>query len=115
MSKTLTEQEIREEIERLSPFFHDIELPYGLRTYVPELSRRDSERKRLARLLRHFWPTLLSVYGGSLRGQRVLDLACNCGGLSVEAAKAGAEYVLGIDIVDRYLEQAEFVKQKYNW
>ncbi len=111
MSKTLTEQEIREEIERLSPFFHDIELPYGLRTYVPELSRRDSEQKRLARLLRHFWPTLLDVYGGSLRGQRVLDIACNCGGLSVEAAKAGAEYVLGIDIVDRYLEQAEFVKQ----
>lgn len=32
------------------------------------------------------------------------------GGFSVEASRLGADYVLGVDIVDRYIEQANFIK-----
>ncbi len=46
-----------------------------------------------------------------MQGKRVLDVACNCGGFSVEAAKLNSEYVLGIDLVDRYIEQANFIKR----
>jgi tRNA (mo5U34)-methyltransferase len=53
----------------------------------------------------------LEACGGSLDGKRVLDIACNCGGFSVEAARRGSEYVLGIDLVDRYIEQANFIKR----
>ena len=107
----MTEQAIRDEVRRLAPFHHDIELPHGVRTHVPQASRREVERTRVSNLVRHLWPSLLDVCGGSLAGQRVLDVACNCGGFSVEAAKSGADYVLGVDIVDRYLEQAQFVRR----
>jgi tRNA (mo5U34)-methyltransferase len=106
----VNEQEMKNELRRLAPFHHDIELPYGLATYVPELSRRSIERTRLPNLLAHAWPPLLEMCGGTLKGRRVLDVACNCGGFSVEAARSGADFVLGTDVVDLYLEQARFVK-----
>lgn len=103
MTQAIPKQTIIAEIERLAPFHHDVELPYGLRTHAPK-------RTRLADLVKHAWPSLLRAAGGSLEGQHVLDVACNCGGFSFEAAKAGAEAVLGIEIVDLYLEQANFIK-----
>ena len=106
----MTEGEIRETIRRLAPFHHDVALPFGLRTHVPELSRREVERTRLPSFIQHAWPSLLEACGGSLDGLRVLDVACNCGGFAVEAAKSGADYVLGIDLVAHYIEQANFIK-----
>ncbi len=107
----MNEAEIRETIQRLAPFYHDIALPYGLRTHVPELARRkDVERERFQRFIDHAWPALLNCYGGTLAGRRVLDVACNCGGFSIQAARSGAEAVLGIDVVDHYLEQANFIR-----
>jgi tRNA (mo5U34)-methyltransferase len=41
----------------------------------------------------------------------VLDVGCNCGGFAVAAARDGATRVLGIDVVERYIEQARFVKR----
>ncbi len=107
----MTEDQLRERVRELAPFHHKVELPHGVSTHLPEMAHRGVERTRVDTLMRHGWPQLLKASGGSLRGRRVLDCACNCGGFSVEAIKAGAEYVLGIDIVDRYLEQAEFIKQ----
>lgn len=107
----MKEEEIREQIRRLAPFYHNVELPYGLRTYIPELSRRDIERTRCPNLIRHAFSPLMQACGGSLRGLRVLDVGCSCGGFSVEASKRGAEYVLGIDTADRYIEQANFIKE----
>jgi len=109
-STSLSEPEIRAEIRRLAPFHHAVELPYGLRTYDPELSRREVERTRLDDLGKYVRRILGEVFGESLAGRRVLDVACNCGGFSVEAARLGAS-VLGIDIVDRYLEQARFIQR----
>jgi 2-polyprenyl-3-methyl-5-hydroxy-6-metoxy-1,4-benzoquinol methylase len=111
MQTELTEKEIKAEICRLAPFYHKVELPYGLSTSVPGMSRRNFENTRVSNLLRHAFPALLDVCGGSLKGKRVLDVACNCGGFSVEAAKLGAEYVLGFDVVDHYIDQANFIKR----
>jgi tRNA (mo5U34)-methyltransferase len=97
----LTEAEIRRELERLGPFHHEVELPFGLRTR----GDRKLDRVRFGALRDHLWPHL------ALEGRRVLDVACNCGGFSIEAAKSGADYVLGIDVVDRYLDQANFLKR----
>jgi len=106
-----SEDQIRARVQELAPFHHSVELPYGLNTFVPSASHRDVERTRIASIMRHGWPQLLAACGGSLQGKRVLDIACNCGGFSVAAVEAGAEFVLGIDVVDRYLEQAEFIRE----
>jgi 2-polyprenyl-3-methyl-5-hydroxy-6-metoxy-1,4-benzoquinol methylase len=114
MQNKMTEQEMRNEIARLAPFHHRVDLPYNLSTFVPELSRRPIEYSRLENLVKHAFPTLIQACGGSLQGKRVLDVACNCGGFTVEAAKLGSEYVLGIDLTDHYLEQASFIKRALN-
>src|SRR5713226_5976074 len=114
MPMALTEKEMKEEVYRLAPFLHKVELPYGLSTYVPEMSRQPGEYTRLSNLVRHAFPALVEVFGGSLEGKRVLDVACNCGGFSMEAAKLGAKYVLGFDSVDHYINQANFIKRALN-
>ena len=111
MLSDLTKKQIESEIQRLAPFHHKIDLPYELSTYIPELPRPTDKGTRVSSVVKHAFPSLIEACGGSLKGKRVLDVACNCGGFSVEAAKLGSEYVLGVDVVDRYIEQANFVKR----
>ena len=110
-SRPIDEAELRQELERLSPFHHDIALPYGLRTDMPELPGGGGQHTRVQTLVHHGFPPLLGEYGGSLDGLAVLDVACNCGGFSFEAARHGASRVLGFDIVPRYLEQAQLIRR----
>ena len=111
MNTEMTKQEMEAEIQRLAPFHHKVDLPYGLTTFDQERSLRHREQTRLDSLMRHAFPELLKIYGGSLKGKRVIDIASNAGGFSIEAAKLGADYVLGIDVADRYLDQANFIKR----
>jgi len=108
--RPLTKKEIESELHRLAPFHHAVDLPHGFQTYIPEASRQERERTRLDSLRKHAWPAILDACGGSFSGRRILDVACNCGGFSVEAAKTGADYVLGIDIDEHYIEQANFIR-----
>jgi 2-polyprenyl-3-methyl-5-hydroxy-6-metoxy-1,4-benzoquinol methylase len=110
-SQDLSKEHLEAELQRLAPFHHDIELPHGLHTYDPEKGRRSIERTRIDNLVRLGFPPLLEAVGGSLEGKRVLDVACNCGGFSFQAAAMGAGEVLGFDVVDRYLEQADFIRR----
>lgn len=107
---SMSKREMEAEISRLAPFRHNLELPYGLRTGSEDPDLQDFKSARVQGLVDHAFPALLEACGGSLKGLRVLDLACNSGGFSIEASRLGADHVLGIDIVDRYLEQARFVK-----
>ena len=76
MRANLTEQEIRDELNRLAPFHHKVALPYNLSTYIPELSRRPVEYTRVNNLVNHAFPALIEICSGSLHGKRVLDVAC---------------------------------------
>ena len=109
MDSTMSKQEMEREIQRLAPFHHMVDLPYGLKTYDPDSSLRHREQTRVDSLMRHGFPSLLNACGGTLEGKRVIDVGCNAGGFSVEAARLGAEYVLGLDVADRYLDQANFI------
>lgn len=106
----MNRRDIEKGLRRLEPFHHEIELPHGLCTRPPNQRRENDAPPRVWELIAHAFPTLLDACGGSFEGLRVLDVACNCGGFSVEASKHGADYVLGVDVVDRYIEQASFVK-----
>ena len=111
MTSSMTKEEMEQEIKRLAPFHHQVALPHGLSTYDAESSLRRRETTRLDALTRHAFPRLLELCGGSFEGKRVIDVACNCGGFSIEAARLGADHVLGFDVADRYLDQANFIKR----
>ncbi len=69
--------------------------------------RDHSHRQRHA----HIFPPLLSMTGGSLAGNTVLDIACNAGFWSIQAKRAGADSVTGVDASPRNVEQAQFIAQ----
>ena len=73
------------------------------------MARRDEEATRIADLRSYVWPVVKERFGG-FQGLRILDVATNAGGFAIEAAKSGAKSVLGIDIVDHYLAQANFIR-----
>ncbi len=64
---------------------------------------RHAERKR------YFFDALVGMFGGTLRGKRVLDLACNAGYWSLAAAEAGADFVFGLEGRQMHVDQANFV------
>lgn len=106
----MSRSEMEAQLAELAPFHHAIELPFGLSTYDAATARHDRERTRLRSLIDHLWPHMLEAHGGSLAGLRVLDIACNCGGFAIEAARAGAAEVVGIDVDPHYIRQAEFIR-----
>ncbi|HEY0011493.1 MAG TPA: methyltransferase domain-containing protein [Allosphingosinicella sp.] len=59
---------------------------------------------------RHFIPQLVAAAGGSLRGKRVLDMACNSGFWSIQCALMGAE-VVGFDARPELVAQANLLKE----
>lgn len=64
---------------------------------------RHQQRKK------YFFDPLVQLFDGSLAGKRVLDLGCNAGFWSLNAIRAGCDYVLGIDGRQMHVDQANFV------
>ena len=54
------------------------------------------------------WESIKKEIPEDLSGATVLDIGCNGGFYSIQMKRRGAERVLGIDIGDRYLNQARF-------
>lgn len=88
---------LREEIDALGPWFHNIDLGNGLTT-APDHFLGDYPRFKFA--------GFADAIPADLRGMTVLDIGCNAGFYSVEMKRRGAARVLGIDSDDRYLAQA---------
>ena len=98
---TLSAAEIRQQVEALGPWFHNIELG-GVRT-APEHFLGDYPNMK--------WQKFAHAIPADLSGKSVLDIGCNAGFYSIEMKKRGAERVLGVDFDDVYLEQARFAAQ----
>ena len=88
--------DLRAEIERLAPWFHNIELG-GTQT-APDHFLGDYPRFKFERFA-HVLPADLS-------GRSVLDIGCNAGFYAIEMKRRGAARVVGIDSDERYLAQA---------
>jgi len=54
------------------------------------------------------WKSLAPALPADLQGASVLDIGCNGGFYSIEMKRRGAGRVLGVDVDDRYLAQAQF-------
>jgi tRNA (mo5U34)-methyltransferase len=89
---------IRQQIERLGPWFHNLTLS-GVQT-APDHFLGDYPR--------HFFSLFSSQLPADLRGWSVLDVGCNGGFYSLEMKRRGAERVVALDTDPRYLRQARF-------
>lgn len=57
------------------------------------------------------WRQIAPAIPEDLSGATVLDVGCNGGFYSIEMKRRGAKRVLGIDVDDRYLRQAQFAAE----
>ncbi len=98
----MTPDSLRGEVERLGPWFHNIDLGHGIQT-APDHFLGDYPRFKFARFA--------EAIPADLTGKSVLDIGCNAGFYSVEMKRRGADRVLGIDSDDRYLAQARLASE----
>src|SRR5919201_886648 len=98
---SLSYDELRERIEALGPWFHNMELG-GIET-APNHFLGDYPAVK--------WRAFADAVPHSLAGKTVLDIGCNGGFYSIEMKKRGAERVLGVDSDDEYLAQARFATE----
>jgi 2-polyprenyl-3-methyl-5-hydroxy-6-metoxy-1,4-benzoquinol methylase len=77
----------------------------GVKTPIFDKRHRIRHQQRIS----YFFDPLVELCGGSLKGKRVLDLGCNAGFWSLQAIKAGADYVHGVDGRQMHIDQANLV------
>jgi len=98
---SLSTSQIREKVEQLGPWFHNLDLG-GVAT-APDHFLGDYPRMK--------WKHFAAVVPADLHGKTVLDIGCNAGFYSLEMKRRGADRVLGIDFDDAYLAQARFAAE----
>jgi SAM-dependent methyltransferase len=98
----MTQQEAGEILRKVEYWHYPFDLPWG-RT-VPSRPGVDAQRHFLRK--RHFLDPLVELYGGSLAGKDVLDLACCQGFWSFQASHAGARSCIGIDSSESFVREA---------
>ena len=94
LDKPALEARIRE----LGDWFHNLDL-HGVRT-APDHFLGDFPNIK--------WKHIANQIPADLTGATVLDIGCNGGFYCIQMKQRGAERVLGIDVDDRYLNQARF-------
>jgi SAM-dependent methyltransferase len=103
---TLSNRQLQEKIDSFGYWHYGFDL--GNNVVIKPTHEGDNEKR--SNLRDFVWPMVLQLFGGSLKGLRVLDIACNAGFWSLEAHKSGADYVLGLDARPTHVEQAELVR-----
>jgi tRNA (mo5U34)-methyltransferase len=101
----LTRQELAEQVERLRPWFHAIELPHGVWT------KRESAGTEPADHPAGTWDFVRRHLPPDLAGKSVLDVGCGAGFYSVQAKRLGAARVVGVDARQHEIRQALLVRR----
>jgi tRNA (mo5U34)-methyltransferase len=104
---------LREEIIRLGPWHHDIDV-------TPEVSTRVSEgvdypatlgQVKMLDLRDQFMRKLGRIYPNGLEGRTVLDCGCNCGEHLFWSKEMGAGQCFGFDVREHWINQARFLQE----
>lgn len=94
-------ERISRRVEELGEWFHNLDL-YGVQT-APNHFLGDFPNIK--------WKHIASAIPEDLSGATVLDIGCNGGFYCLEMKKRGAGRVVGVDIDERYLNQARFAAE----
>jgi tRNA (mo5U34)-methyltransferase len=94
-------QALAQRIAEMGEWFHNINLN-GVQT-APNHFLGDFPNVK--------WKSIAPAVPQDLTGATVLDIGCNGGFHSIEFKKRGASRVVGVDVDDRYLDQARFASQ----
>lgn len=92
---------LQQQVRQLGDWFHNLDL-HGVRT-APNHFLGDFPNVK--------WRHIAHTLPQDLRGASVLDIGCNGGFYSIHMKRRGADRVLGIDVCERYLNQARFAAQ----
>jgi tRNA (mo5U34)-methyltransferase len=95
---SLNREDLVRRIDELGEWFHNLDL-HGVST-APHHFLGDFPNVK--------WKYIASAIPQDLSGATVLDIGCNGGFYAIEMKRRGAERVIGVDIDDRYLNQARF-------
>ena len=95
---TIESGQLAQQISDLGEWFHNLDL-HGVPT-APHHFLGDFPNIK--------WRQIATAIPADLTGATVLDVGCNGGFYCIEMKKRGAKRVLGIDVDDRYLNQARF-------
>jgi tRNA (mo5U34)-methyltransferase len=99
--ETATPEALARQIAELGEWFHNINLQ-GIQT-APQHFLGDYPNVK--------WRHIAPAIPADLSGATVLDIGCNGGFYSLQMKLRGASRVLGIDICDRYIEQARLASR----
>jgi len=104
----MTDQQIREQIEALGPWFYEFDLGGGRRTpsSLPAEVQPIHET-RLGMVM----GAVKAHFGARLAQIRAIDVGCHEGYYSVALAREGVKSVLGVDVRETNLARARFVGQ----
>jgi tRNA (mo5U34)-methyltransferase len=94
----IDQAELVHRVAELGEWFHNLDLN-GVPT-APQHFLGDYPRVK--------WTQIASTIPADLSGATVLDVGCNAGFYSLEFKRRGASRVLGVDVDERYLNQARF-------
>src|SRR5438876_1404743 len=94
----LSRDKIREKVEALGPWFHNLDLN-GVKT-APDHFLGDYPNIK--------WRRFSDALPKDLGGRTVLDIGCSAGFYAMEMKRRGADRVVAIDTEDEYLRQARF-------
>lgn len=92
---------LAEKISSLGDWFHNLDL-HGVQT-APHHFLGDFPKVK--------WRHIAGAIPEEIAGASVLDVGCNAGFYSIEMKRRGAGRVLGIDVDERYLNQARFASE----
>ena len=112
MNRAALEKQIRE----LGPWHHDIQINDELSTgrvfsETGTLLRDDNDGVTLISPRRRFVRELELLFPNGMAGTRFLDCACNAGGYCFWAREFGAEFALGFDVREHWIQQGQFVQE----
>src|SRR5215469_2650466 len=100
-SRLRSREWLAQRVGELGEWFHNLDL-YGVPT-APNHFLGDFPNIK--------WKHIEPLIPRDLSGATVLDIGCNGGFYSIEMKRRGAERVIGIDVDDRYLNQARFAAE----
>jgi tRNA (mo5U34)-methyltransferase len=100
--KTPDKAALARRISELGDWFHNLDL-HGVPT-APNHFLGDFPNIK--------WKYISAAFPEDLTGAHILDIGCNGGFYSIQLKRRGAERVLGIDVDDRYLNQARFAAEQ---